>query len=264
MDTNIFVNEAINNGILNYLNKENGDDFITIIINTLISIYGELDIINPYKTKNEGSIGGFDYNISKYGYSKERISVFKQNIMNFYLSKEVKPNKYFNVIEKELIDMFFLKVKSVGKEKSEIDEFKKNLAFENTPLNNTYSVDKKEIDRYFNLKNKELDFNFTYTKIDNTTLSDEAYTSLGYSLDNIKNMNEQQLMEINNKIFEHYNIDKTSEDKYLRVEQALAYYNEFPKKEEIKKENGYTEIFLILGFVIGSLTIISIIVGVLS
>ena len=59
MNTNIFVNEAITSGIENYLNKVNDDDFMTIVIKTLISIYGELDIINPYKTKNESIIIGY-------------------------------------------------------------------------------------------------------------------------------------------------------------------------------------------------------------
>ena len=36
------------------------------------------------------------------------------------------------------------------------------------------------------------------------------------------------------------------------------------KKSNSKKENGYTEIYLILGFVLGSLLVIGIIVGVLS
>ena len=265
MDTNIFINEALNSGIVNYLNKENSDDFITVIVDTLVSIYGELDIINPYKTKNESSIGGFDYNLSKYGYSKENISIFKKNVMNFYTTKEQKPNKYFNLIEKNLIDMFFSKYKSVDKSKLDIELFKSKLTFEGNPLNEMYSDDKNEIEKYYNLKKNEIDYNITYEMIVEDKLSDEAYTSLGYSLDNIKDMNEQQILEINNKIFEHYNINKDSEDRYVRLEQALEYYKEFPKKqEEPKKENGYTEIVLILGFVLGSLITIAIIVGVLK
>ena len=263
MNTNIFVNEAITSGIENYLNKVNEDDFMTIVIKTLIAIYGELDIINPYKTKNESSMGGFDDNFDKFGYSKENISLFKQNVMDFYLTKDEKDNKYFNVIEKQLIDMFFLKVKDIDKNKINFDDFKKLISFEDTDLNETYSTDKKEITRYYRLKEKELDFDPSFSKMKSNTLSDEAYLSLGYSLDNIKNMNEQQILEINNKVFDYYNIDKTKEDKYIRLEQALLYFKEFPKKEEPKKENGYTEIFLIGGFVLVSLIVITIIVGVL-
>ena len=88
MNQNIFVNDAINEGILNYINNINSDDFITIIIKTLISIYGELDIINPYKTNTESGLGSFDENITKYGYKLEELSLFKQNVMNFYLTKK--------------------------------------------------------------------------------------------------------------------------------------------------------------------------------
>ena len=265
MDGNVFINEALNSGITNYLNKENSNDFMTVIVDTLVAIYGELDIINPYKTKNESSIGGFDYNVSKYGFSKEKLSLFKQNVLNFYLSKDEKPNKYFNSIEKDLIDMFFYKYSAIDKTKVDIEAFKSKLTFEGNELNEMYSTNKKEIEKYYNLKKDQLEMNLTYTKLNNDTLSEEAYKAVGYSLDNISNMNEAQIHEINEKVFDYYGIDKTKEDKYVRLEQALEYYKEFPKKqEEPKKENGYTEIVLILGFVLGSLITIAIIVGVLK
>ena len=81
MEQNFFINEAFTIGIKNYLEKNNSNDFITNIIETLINIYGELDIINPYKTNTESGMGSFDENITKFGYSKENLSLFKQNTL---------------------------------------------------------------------------------------------------------------------------------------------------------------------------------------
>jgi hypothetical protein len=263
MNQNFFVNEAVSVGINNYLNNSNNNDFITIVIKTLVIIYGELDIINPYKTNTESGLGSFDDNITKFGYSKENLSLFKQNVMNFYLSKNEHPNKYFDKIEKDLIDMFFLKLKTIDKEKINVSEFKNILQFENTDLNKLYSCNKDEIRRYYNFKNKMSSTNITYNIEDNATLMKEAYEMVGYSYDNIIKMNEQQLFDINNKVFEYFNIDQSKEDKYLRLEQAVEYFKDFPK-ENVKSENGYVEFLLLSGFISVSLLVILIVVGVLT
>lgn len=261
MNQNIFINEAINEGILNYLNNANNDDFITIIIKTLISIYGELDIINPYKTNTESGLGSFDENITKFGYSLEELSLFKQNVMNFYLTKNEMPNKYFNEIEKQLIDMYFCRISSIDK-KGE-DSFKTLIQFEGTNLNMIYSINKEEIKRYFDYKNKMLNTNINYIVIENNTLNKEAYEILGYSYDNIISMNEQQLFDINNKVFEYFKINQSSDDKYIRLDQAVEYYKQFPKNTK-KSENGYVEFLLLSGFIAVSLLIVTVVVGVLA
>lgn len=261
MNDNIFVNEAINSGILNFINNTNSNDFTTIIIKTLIHIYGQLDIINPYKTNSESS---FDDNITKFGYKKEDLSIFKQNVMNFYLSINEHPNKYFNEIEKQLIDMYFIKVKKTKQDIIDIENFKKMIQFESTELNSLYSINNGEISKYFSFKSKLNSCNIKYYLIENNTLNKEAYEFLGYSYDNINNMNNQQIAEINKKIFEYFKIDDTKDDKYLRVDQAIAYYKQFPKKQELKKENGYVELVLLSAFVLVSILAIIIVVVVLS
>lgn len=261
MNQNIFINEAINTGILNYLNNVNGDEFITIVIKSLVSIYGELDIINPYKTNTESGLGSFDENITKFGYSSEELSLFKQNVMNFYLTKNDMPNKYFNIIEKQLIDMYFYKISSVVKNNA--DSFVNLIQFEGSNLNTVYSADKEEIKRYYDYKKKMLNTSIKYTAVENNTLNKEAYEILGYSYDNIASMNEDQLYDINNKVFEYFGIDQSNEDKYIRLEQAVKYYKHFPKEEK-KVENGYVEFLLLSGFISLSLLVVTIVVGVLA
>ena len=263
MNQNIFVNEAINEGIKNYLENNNSEEFVTVIIKTLISIYGELDIINPYKTNTESGMGGFDENIIKFGYSREELSLFKQNVMNFYLTKNDKPNKYFNEIEKQLIDMFYLKYSNIDKDKIDIEAFKNIIQFENTSLNELYSDDKKEIRRYFSYKEKMFNSNFEYKIIEENMLNKEAYEFLGYSYDNIIAMSEEQIAEINNKVFEYFKIDQSRDDKYIRLDQAIKYYKEFPELYR-KKGNGHVEFLLLSVFISISLLVVTVIVGVLT
>lgn len=261
MNQNVFVNEAINEGIKQYLQKTNEEEYTTIIIKTLISIYGELDIINPYKTNTESGMGSFDENLTKFGYSKENLSLFKQNVMHFYLSKETKPNVYFNEIQKELIDMFFQKYEKVNKENANEQNFFACLQIEETLLNNLYSTDKKEIKRYYNYKKRKANSQFEYEKVKNQLLMEEAYEMTGYSFDKIKKMNEKQLTDTNRKVYAYFKIDINRQDKDLRLEQALSYYKMFPKPEN--KNNGYIEFLLLSGFIAVSLLIITVVVGVL-
>ena len=259
MNQNIFINEAFTIGIKNYLENKENTDFLTVVIKTLINIYGELDIINPYKTNTESGMGGFDENIIKFGYSKENLSLFKQEMMDYYLTKEQVPNKYFNKIEKDLIDMFFLKINSVNHDESTFNNFKSYLLF-----NNEKSIDKTEIERYFNFKLKMFNTDIKYQLVENNTLSKEAYEILGYSYDNIIKMSKNELFDINNKVFDYFKIDQTKDDKYIRLDQAIMYYKEFGHKEEKKEENGYVEFLLLSGFIAVSILAITVIVGVLA
>ena len=261
MENEIFVNEAVTYGINNILNNSNNDDFLTKVISTLINIYGQLDIINPYKTKKESS---FDNNIIKFGYSRENLSLFKQNLQEFYLTKENKPNKYFNQIEFQLIDMYYCKIKSVKQDTSDIESFKKNICFSDSEINKIYSVKNNEIDKYWSYKNKLNNNKLEYDILENNTLNKDAYSFIGYSYDNIKNMNEMELENINRRVFEYFKIDINREDRFLRLDQALEYYKDLPKPEEVKQENGYVEFILLTAFVAISILILAIVVGVLS
>lgn len=259
MNQNFFINEAFTLGIKQYLENKENNDFLTVVIKTLINIYGELDIINPYKTNTESGMGGFDENIVKFGYSRENLSLFKQEFLNYYLTKDQIPNKYFSKIEKDLIDMFFLKVKSVNHDEEIFNNFKSYLKF-----NDEKSADKDEIERYFNYKLKSLNTDIKYQLVENNTLNKDAYEILGYSYDNITKMSKNELIDINNKIFDYFKIDQNNQDKYLRLEQAIIYYKEFGKKEEKKQENGYVEFLLLSGFIAVSILTITVIVGVLA
>ena len=116
-----FINEAFDKAINDYLISKDKEDsilynsFLVVVIRMLVSIYGELDILNPYQVKNEIAL---DSNLMKYGSSIEEISNLKRALEGFYLieKRNVKSlkrevNPYFISVQKYLIDLFphFLK-----------------------------------------------------------------------------------------------------------------------------------------------------------
>ena len=118
MDNKVFINKAFDEAFKNYLTyKEMNSSleynkFIVVVIRLLILIYGE-EIITYYNNKDENT---FNVLMLKYGYSIEEYGKFVNNFnrcFNFSLKQEnkaiKKKNKYFNLVQKSLIDMLVLK-----------------------------------------------------------------------------------------------------------------------------------------------------------
>ena len=84
---NMFINEAFDSSIKEYLklkeayNEIVDNSFSIMVLKILASIYGEVDIINPYIIRNENS---FRQNIIKFGFSKESYENFKNSYLEFY------------------------------------------------------------------------------------------------------------------------------------------------------------------------------------
>lgn len=110
----IFVNNAINDAFVLYMkNKDNIDSveynsFLVCVVRMLIIIYGEEKLMDLFYSKDNLS---FDNLICSYGYTE--LDFFKSNFEAFYdldrgQEKRAikKKNKYFNLIQKALIDMF--------------------------------------------------------------------------------------------------------------------------------------------------------------
>lgn len=116
-----FVNKAFNEAFLVYnRGKSNVDsldynDFMSSVIRMLVVIYGE-DIVKAYESKD---VSLFDNTILKYGYDINEYAAFKAYFDKFYSTniksdkKAIKKkNKFFNIVQKYLIDMM-AKKKSV-------------------------------------------------------------------------------------------------------------------------------------------------------
>ena len=116
-DRYVFVNNASNDSVIMYsqykdeeenVNKEN---FLACVMEILSLVYGEDAIMDTYYEKNED---GFRELLMEYGYVKygKFIDSFEKYYEMDYAQKDCqikKKNKYFNVVQKELIDMVCLK-----------------------------------------------------------------------------------------------------------------------------------------------------------
>jgi len=251
-----FVNEVISEAIGNYLKyKEKQEDpnfwtFPVMAIRTLIFIYGELDIINPYITQNEHNMGGFDSNLKKYGFRERELEEFKQAFLNY--KKEIEENKYPNVsfltIEKSLIRMYFDKKRMMNLGEEKDLEFKNYLYLETNENSyikqdrERFCKDKKELDLYYTSISFEAKHNFTLEEIRRSTLIPEAYILLGYSMEQITALNDIDLRNVNNQIYQFFRIDPNQKDKEELLIKAVNYYKKYGNK--VTSGNGYVDFLL--------------------
>lgn len=132
MADSVFVNEAFDESLKiysEYKDKEDSLEFNTFMCSVtrmLVLIYGE-DILEQYKNNKEEE---FDKIILKYGYDESEYKNFKLCFLKFHtfdnkvqLKAIKKKNKYFNLVQKYLIDMFVKK----GTKEDVTDEDKSNF-----------------------------------------------------------------------------------------------------------------------------------------
>ena len=121
-DNTIFINDTLTEAFNLYKesldNKEslNYNSFLCTVVRMLVIIYGE-DVYKSFVMKDEL---GFNTIMMKYGYDPNELNNFKiivdkYNNFNKKIAKKAikKKNKYFNLVQKSLIDMF---VKKIAKE----------------------------------------------------------------------------------------------------------------------------------------------------
>ena len=118
-DRYIFINNAINDSIIMYCQYKDSDDmknkekFITCVAEMLCIIYGEENITNAYYNKDED---GFKNLIVESGVSEEYYNGFLNDFENYYEKEYVqrnsqlkRKNKFFNLVQKHIIDMATIK-----------------------------------------------------------------------------------------------------------------------------------------------------------
>lgn len=114
MQENVFISRAMNEAMKLYNSSKTRQEsldfnrFLCVVVRMLILIYGE-DIINVYDSKN---LGMWENLILKYGFEKNNYDNFIVVLDKFYNFDErqqkktiKKKNKYFDMVQKYLIDM---------------------------------------------------------------------------------------------------------------------------------------------------------------
>lgn len=265
---NVFINEVFSHAIELYLKYKNKPDepdyhrFLVVAIRTLVFIYGELDIINPYITQNERNMGGFDSNLTKFGFSKNALEDFKKQFLIFFdeAKKSKVPNAGFIQIEKYFIDMFFCKKKSMNLSYEEVLKFQEYLYILSNSDSyiqndmNRFLSDKDVIRLYFESKKYESEHDFSLEEIPRDILNSDAYQVLGYSMDQVYNFTDQDLQAVNNRVYQFFHVNPTELNRDELLEKAVNYYKRYGNR--VTTGNGYVD-FLMFASVLATAVFIT-------
>lgn len=249
-----FINPVLSHAIEMYLKYKdhpedpNFSEFTVVVVRTLVFIYGELDILNPYITHNEHMMGGFDSNITKYGFSIDALTDFKNQFLKFVeeQQKNIRPNSAFIKIQKYLIDMYSYKQKTMNLPIDQLMLFKKYLYIpensEKIAEINKYLINPQEIIGYLNSKIYETNHNFILEPVKRETLNTDAYILLGYNMNQINNLNDTDLKAVNEQIYRFFRVDSNSPNSKELLDKAVNYYKRYGNR--ITTGNGYVDFLL--------------------
>ena len=249
-----FINPVLSHAIEMYLKYKdhpedpNFSEFTVMVVRTLVFIYGELDILNPYITHNEHMMGGFDSNITKYGFSIDALTDFKNQFLKFVeeQQKNIRPNSAFIKIQKYLIDMYSYKQKTMNLPIDQLMLFKKYLYIpengEKIAEINRYLINPQEIIGYLNSKIYETNHNFILEPVKRETLNTDAYILLGYNMNQINNLNDTDLKAVNEQIYRFFRVDSNSPNSKELLDKAVNYYKRYGNR--ITTGNGYVYFLL--------------------
>ncbi|MDD2504893.1 MAG: hypothetical protein PHF21_01305 [Bacilli bacterium] len=207
---NIFINNGIHNGIISYLNFINNNEinnkhiYEFWVIRILIRIYGEINIINPFKLRKEES---FKNNLLIYGLKEIEVDSFIK-FMNEYdkwLNSPVEPAKTDipNKINIILINMILLKKTINNIDKNDIECFDDffcpekgdMLKVQNLIMNEPYTTSKLWLRKKNSFNN-----DFKFQEITEQLLTENDYNRYGLILNEVKQLSNLKIREINNKI----------------------------------------------------------------
>ena len=256
-----FINPSLSKAIEDYLkykdnpSDEHNFDYLVSIVRTLIYIYGELDIINPYITQNEHSMGGFDNNIVKFGFPSDLLEDFKNSFVTYdqEVANNAKPNVSFTKLQKYMIDMFFYKKRSLNLPDSTLEEIKKflyireNQEVHYAKLRDICLTDFDEIDLYFRSKQYEFMHNFNLSVVTRETLISDAYILMGYQMSQINSLNDYDLKRVNDQIYKKFQVDPNASNKDELLFKAVNYYKKYGNK--LTTGNGFVDFLLILSVI---------------
>ena len=266
----VFINNAFTKAINDYQNSCDNvqgimyNSFLVVVVRMLISIYSELDIINPMMIDDEKLL---KENLAKFGYKPELVMEFLSNLELFLNNEEriveekvKEKNPYFVIIQKELVDMFIKKKVNFYITEVEVNEFYDLLytPYSKNPLRVSYNFlnasDVLEIDKYF--KNEMRSNVKIIQPKEKHYLNVKAYELLNYSMDDIKNMSSGDVDKVNSLVYDYFKIRENAINKEYLLEKAIEKIER--ENNKVTSGNGYVDILLILS-VISTVFMLSII-----
>lgn len=205
-----FINNAIENGITNYLNYINSKQINKIylyefyVVKILIRIYGEINIINPFKLGKEKS---FINNLQIYGINEEQTSLFIKYMEEYdkWLNSSIEfpKNEITAKINKSLINMIIMKSidHKISSEDMEIfDDFFNPKNIELIKIYELTNNDQELIPNLWERKKSQFKKGLIFEEIPPNLLSSDVYKKYGLSINEIKQLSNLKIKEINDKI----------------------------------------------------------------
>lgn len=264
-----FVNAALNKGIEDYLASKDNESsilynsFLVVVIRALITLYSELDIINPYKLD---SASGLTNNLIRYGYKKEQVEEFYSDVQRFFIldsNNDKTANKiynpYFVKVQKDLIDMYTCK-RLCGKETKEKEFFDLLYTSKTTNVlrqsyNYLNALDTNEVLDYYNSKlNIEKEVIIEEEK---DILPASIYEFFDFKQEDIYNMKKEEIDNINKQIYQNFNIKGIEVNRNYLLEEKIKSL----KPQPLLTGNGYVDILLIMGVIV-TIGMVAVIFGV--
>ena len=241
---NIFINEAIDSGISNYLLIKQEKDydkahiFEVYIIRCLCKIYGDINILNPYTINN---INSFKSNLIMFGLKKEDMEEFIK-LMGDYSkwlnsTKNVGKTDITSKIEIILINMIIERNKINKFTNEELEFFDKYFDPKNNNFSKLHSLITKDVNiipMYWNRKKVLLNNNMKFKRVRNDLLSSQVYNKYGIDKEDISKMSEEKVRNINNRILSSENEN----------EKKVKKFN--PKNIIITSGNGFVDTLMLL------------------
>lgn len=206
-----FINEFIEVGISNYLLMkdnmlyEREHIFEIYVIKALCKIYGEINIINPYKIQSENS---FKCNLLMYGFlDKDMELLFNYFDMyeSWLNSESVGKTDLTTKIEKILVNMILIKCRKrmIDEETLEwFDNYFDPIDNSLAKLHSLITYDNDAIPNYWKRKKMGLSNKVTLMDVRTDLLAKDDYATYGINIKDVEKMSHEQVMSLNNKIQE--------------------------------------------------------------
>ena len=262
-----FINEAFDKAVNDYLisrDKTEGvlyNSFLVVVIRLLINIYGELDIINPFRVKNELA---FDSNLTKYGASKEDIVNLKKLVYEYYLiekrnvqSIRREANPYFIEVQKCLIDLFNIKRLNFGLTESDSHEFFDLLYTPGTSnaLRQSYNFLNAENIYEVAEYNKEAMKKERIKKEEQKNLLGfDVYKLFNLSIADISKMDDSEVDKLNSEIYKSFDISENAINKDYLLQEKIKELK--MQNSPITTGNGYVDILLVMSVIVTTIMVV--------
>ncbi len=267
---NVFGNVALNYGFRVFLRSKeykDGEDFNSFfcnVIRVLVLIYGETDIINAYKMDSFPTLIEI---VTKYGFKESDFNDLLNNLQTFYDKGDnlVIATPLFIDIQKRLIDMFALKRKQVKVTDDEILEFSKLLYLKEdiTPIKkklyDLYTPNNDCIRNYLDYQMYNVSHKFTFTEYRDLALNKDAYQLAGFNANEILNMSDEEITNINNKVYHFFRIKENDVHKKSHLDEAVSYYKKYGNT--ITSGSGTVDLLLLLS-IVATILLVIIVIGI--